>query len=317
MSHVEKETTNAIVRLFPDWLRGLVRTMRPKQWTKNVFVLIPIIFDRQLSPERLDSVLRVMVAFGLFCLISSAVYVLNDLVDVERDRLHPKKRFRAIASGQLPIPIARIAAVILPVIALGGALLYSLPLAIVLALYYLKQITYSFYLKNVVILDVLTLAAGFILRVVAGVVVINVTNFSPWLYAVVGALSLFLAVGKRRQEFLLLGDGAKDVRTAFKDYNLPLLDEMMRMVTTGTVVVYTFYTFEANTSFGGPAMLLTVPFALYGMFRYLYLIHVKGEGSAPDEILWKDRPLLLSVILFGMASVAIIYGRAVIERLIG
>lgn len=302
----------AIWRMLPGWFRGLIRTMRLKQWTKNGFVFIPILFDRQIT--HWDSLARVVLAFALFCLMSSAVYVLNDIVDVERDKQHPKKKHRPIPSGQLPIPIAIVGAVALPVISLGGAILLSPPLALVLGLYYAKDLAYSFSLKNIVIIDVLALAAGFILRVVAGVVVINVTHFSPWLYVVMGMFALFLAVGKRRQELIMLAERAHTHRATYKEYNLPLLDEMLRMITTSCLITYTFYTFEAQTSLGGQAMLLTVPIAVYGIFRYLYLMHVKGEGGAPDELLFKDRPLLISVIVFVLAVGFIIY---VLPRLVG
>lgn len=295
----------ALWRWLPAWFRGLVRTMRPTQWTKNGFIFIPILFDRQIT--QVEPLARVLVAFLLFCLMSSAVYVLNDIVDVERDRLHPKKRHRPIAAGQLPMGIAIFAAVALPILSIGGALLYSLPLALVLVAYLAKDLAYSFYLKNVVILDVLTLASGFILRVVAGVVVITVTQFSPWLYVCVGMLALFLAVGKRRQELILLADSAQNVRATYRDYNMALLDDMLRMVTTGSVMAYVLYTVEARTSLGGAYMLLTIPLAIYGIFRYLYLIHVRGEGSAPDELLFRDKPLLVAVGLFVISAGIIIY----------
>jgi 4-hydroxybenzoate polyprenyltransferase len=304
---VEKSAAASIPfwNLLPAWMRGLIRTMRPTQWTKNGFIFIPILFDRQIT--HLDPLLRVMVGFGLFCLTSSAVYLLNDIVDVERDRLHPKKKNRAIPSGQLPIPIAIVAAILLPVISIGGALFFSVPLALVMLAYYAKDLAYSFYLKNVVIIDVLTLASGFVLRVIAGVVVITVTQFSPWLYVCIGMAALFLAVGKRRQEMIMLADNAKEVRATYKEYNMALLDEMLRMVTTSLLMAYTLYTFEAPTNLGGQMMLLTVPIAIYGIFRYLYLIHVKGEGSAPDELLFKDKPLLFTAGLFVLAVGLIIY----------
>ncbi len=298
-------TPKALWLLLPGWLRGLIRTMRLKQWTKNGFVFIPIFFDRQIS--HLDPLLRVLAAFVLFCIMSSAVYVLNDIVDVERDKQHPRKKHRPIASGLLPIPVAKVAAIALPVFSLGGALLFSPPLAIVLGLYYAKDLLYSFSLKNVVIVDVMVLASGFILRVVAGVVVINVTRFSPWLYVIIGMLALFLAVGKRRQELILLAERAHSHRATYKEYNLPLLDDMLRMVTTSVILTYTFYTFESQTALGGQWMLLTVPIAIYGIFRYLYLIHVKGEGGAPDEIVFKDRPLLISAIVFALMVGFVIY----------
>ncbi len=292
-------------KLLPDQLRGLLRGMRPRQWSKSALVFLPIIFDRQIG--HLDALLRVSAAFVLFSLVASAIYITNDIVDVENDRLHPKKQHRAIASGQLSLPLAIVAAVVLPLFSIAAALTFSPALALILVVYYLKQLAYSFYLKNVVLVDVIVLAAGYILRVIAGVVVITVTNFSPWLYVCAGMLSLFLAVGKRRQELILLGDTAPDVRATYKDYNMPLLDDMLRMVTTSSVIAYTLYTVDAKTSLGGPAMLLTVPFVVYGIFRYLYLMHVKGEGGAPDEVLFKDRPLLIDIVLFFLAAGAIIY----------
>lgn len=301
----------SVWRLLPLWLRGLIRTMRPKQWTKNGFVFIPILFDRQL--HQVEPLLRVTAAFALFCLMSSAVYLLNDVVDVERDRQHPKKKHRPIPAGILPIQVAIGAAIALPVISIGAALLFSLPLALVLAAYFAKDLAYSFYLKNVVIVDVMALASGFILRVLAGALVITVKNFSPWLYVCVGLLALFLAVGKRRQELILLADKAHHVRPSYRHYNMALLDDMLRMVTTMSVMAYTIYTIEARTSLAGSAMILTVPFALYGIWRYLYLIHVEGEGSAPDEVLFKDRPLLINTVLFVLAAGTVIY---VLPRLI-
>lgn len=296
-----------IWRLFPAWLRGLIRTMRPTQWTKNVLVFFPVLFDKKISLSNPEPALRVALTFVLFCLAASSIYILNDTVDVERDRNHPKKRNRPIASGQLPIQVAVIAAIILPTASIAVAYLFSPPLALVLLLYLIKQIAYSFYLKNVVIIDVITLAAGYIMRVIAGVVVISVTNFSPWLYMCVGMLSLFLAVGKRRQELILLNNGASEARPVYKDYNMALLDEMLRIVTTGSLITYTLYTVEADTRLSGPAMLLTVPFVVYAIFRYLYLMHVKGEGGAPDEVVLKDRPLLITGTLYLLTVGIIIY----------
>lgn len=291
----------------PGQVRGLVRAMRPRQWTKNGFIFAAILFDRQLTDPH--AFLRVLAGFMLLCLTASAIYLINDIVDIERDRLHPKKKFRAIASGQLSIRWAMVAAVILPIVAVGGALTFSLPLALVLIGYLALHIAYSFYFKNIVIIDVFAIAAGFVLRVLAGVVVITVTNFSPWLYVCAGALSLFLAVGKRRQELILLAGNAGDVRTTYKEYNMALLDDMLRMVTTSCVLSYTFYTFEAKTLFAPNVMLLTVPFVVYGIFRYLYLIHVKGEGGAPDELLFKDRALLIDITLWVLTVIVLIYIR--------
>jgi len=301
------KTPRVLWQSLPNELRGLIRALRPRQWSKNAFIFAAILFDRQLT--ELHAFLRVLVGFVLLCFTASAIYLINDIVDIERDKLHPKKKFRAIPSGQLPIRWAVIVAVFLPIVAIGGALTYSLPLALVLVGYLALHITYSFYLKNIVIIDVFAIAAGFVLRVLAGVVVITVTNFSPWLYVCAGALSLFLAVGKRRQELILLAGNAVDVRTTYKEYNMALLDDMLRMVTTSCVLSYTFYTFEAKTLFAPNVMLLTVPFVVYGIFRYLYLIHVKGEGGAPDELLFKDRVLLLDIFLWVLTVIVLIYIR--------
>lgn len=296
----------SIWNILPMPVRGLIRTMRPTQWTKNGWVFAALVFDKQLF--EVGPLARVLLAFALLCLSASTIYIINDLVDIERDRLHPKKKRRPLPSGQLPISWAKTAAVILPVIALGVSLVYSLPLTAVLVSYLVLHIAYSFWLKNIVILDVFAIAGGFVLRLVAGIVVIDVTNFSPWLYVCAGLLALFLAVGKRRQELILLADNAQDHRAAYKDYNLPLLDDMLRMITTGCALTYMLYTIEAQTiRSNGHRMMLTIPFVLYGIFRYLYLIHVRNEGSAPDELLFKDMPLLAAVALWGVSVILILY----------
>lgn len=279
--------------------RALLENMRPQQWTKNGFVFAGIVFDRQLDNQ--DSLLRVVVAFVLLCLTASTIYLINDLVDIEKDRQHPKKRYRPLASGRLPVQVAMAAAAIFPTISIGIALAYSVELALVLISYLVLHIAYSFYLKNVVIIDVFAIAAGFVLRVIAGVVVIDVQNFSPWLYVCAGLLALFLAVGKRRQELILLNDKAEDVRTTYKSYNLELLNDMLRLVLASTAIAYTLYSTEAETLLiENPAyMLLTVPFVYYGLFRYLFIIHIKGEGGDPTEVLFIDRPLQLTLLAWG------------------
>lgn len=283
----------------PASIRGLIRTMRPKQWAKNGFVFAGILFDRQMDdPEALA---RVLLAFGMFSLMASGVYLMNDLVDIERDRLHPKKKNRPLPSGQLPLGMAKVAAVSLLAISIGISLIVSPALAAVLASYMGLQVAYSFWLKNVVILDVFSIAAGFVLRTIAGIVVIEVTNFSPWLYVCAGLLSLFLAIGKRRQELILLqnGDGdAAQIRDTFKGYNLPLLDDLLRMVVTAVAIAYTLYATEAKTILvrvDTEFMLLTVPIVYYGLFRYLYVIHRLNKGGDPTEVLFEDRPLQVAI----------------------
>jgi len=287
-------------------VRALLRTMRPKQWAKNVFIFAGVFFDgKLLDPAKL---LASVLAFAIFCLVTSAIYLINDLVDIERDRLHPRKRYRPLPSGQLPIRWAVAAAVVMPVIALAASLLLTWQLTVVLLAYLALHIAYSFFLKNIVLLDVFAIAGGFVLRVVAGIVVIDVTHFSPWLYLCAGLLALFLAIGKRRQELILLAEDAESVRATYKDYNMPLLDDMLRMVTTGSVLTYMLYTVEATTiRVNGYSMMLTIPFVVYGIFRYLYLIHVRGQGSAPDELLFEDIPLLLAVVLWVVTAGVVLY----------
>lgn len=288
-------------------LNALLRTMRPRQWTKNAFVYAGIVFDGQLFNA--DSFLRVTLTFMLLCLISGSVYIINDLADIESDRQHPRKRFRPLPAGELPLPVARIAAMILPILVIGAALALSPGLALILASYLGLNLLYSFRLKHVVIIDVLTVTASYVLRVVAGVVVISVEQFSPWLYATMALLALFLVVGKRRQELLMLEAKAGGIRATLDEYNQPLLDDMLRIVMTGTLITYIVYTVERPSALlaGNNLTLLTVPFVLYGLFRYLYLIHVRGEGSAPDEVLLKDRPLQIAILLWGLTFVAILY----------
>lgn len=293
-------------------LIGLLRSMRPKQWTKNIIIYAGIVFDGQLLVA--ESLLRVTVSFVLLCLISSSVYIINDLADIESDRQHPRKRHRAIASGQLPKPLAVGGAIALIMISIGGALLYSPAFALVLAVYLVLHLLYSVSLKHIVIIDVMVITAGFLLRVAAGVVVIHVARFSPLLYVCVALLAMFLAIGKRRQELLMLADKAGDVRVTLDHYNLPLLDDMLRIVLVGTLIAYLLYAIEEPSYLlqGTNLTLLTVPFVFYGVFRYLYLMHVRGEGSAPDEVLLKDRPLLFSILLWGLTFVAILYFPALI-----
>jgi 4-hydroxybenzoate polyprenyltransferase len=288
-------------------LKGLLKTMRPHQWTKNVIIFAGIVFDRQLGNTQ--SLVTVTISFLLLCFIAGSVYIINDLVDVRADRQHPRKSRRPIPSGQLPIPVARLAAVIIPLVALGAAVAVNRALAVVLAVYFLLQLLYSFKLKHVVLIDLVVIVLGFLLRVGAGVLVISVDRFSPWLYACTATLALFLIVGKRRQELLLLAEKAGNIRVTLDQYNLPLLDELLRISVVCTMLTYLFYTVEAPSPLvaGTNLALVTVPFVWYGIARYLYLIHVKNEGSAPDELLLKDRHLQISIGLWAMACLVIIY----------
>ncbi len=279
--------------------------MRPRQWTKNAFVFAALVFDEKLTQVPLLT--RTLAAFLWFCLISSAVYIVNDLADRERDRAHPTKRLRPLASGQLSPRVAIGAAMGMAAIALAGAFVLEPALGWVVLAYLLLNLAYSFYLKNVVIVDVMSIAAGFVLRVLAGVVVVQVARFSPWLYVCTTLLALFVGLGKRRHEIILLAENANFHRAILDHYTVPFLDQLISLVTSTTVVAYSLYTFSAPNLPPNHLMMLTIPFVLYGLFRYLYLIHVRGLGGAPDELLLQDGPLLLSVLLWAASVVAILY----------
>ncbi len=287
-------------------LRALLKSMRPKQWMKNGFVFAALVFDEKLFQPLLLA--QIMLAFVIFCLASSAVYLLNDLADREKDRQHPTKRHRPLASGELPPWVAVVAIGVFIVVSLLAALWLGWRFALVIVGYLALNVAYSFWLKHIVIVDVFLVAAFHLLRVVAGVVVVQAERFSPWLYICITLLALFIAVGRRRNELMLLGEGnANAHRTSLQEYNLPLLDDMIGLVTSAATVAYSFYTFSAPNLPTNHTMMLTIPFVLYGLFRYLYLIHVRSEGGAPEELILRDKPLLASVALWGLAVVVVLY----------
>ena len=286
-------------------LIDLIRSMRPRQWPKNAFVFVALLFDRKFFDPA--SVLPTAAAFVLLCLMSGAVYLMNDLADIESDRRHPTKRDRPLPSGRLNPRVAAVAAVVLAVVSLVAGYFLSVELAVILLLYLLSQIAYTFRLKHVVLIDVLTIAAGFVLRIAAGVAVIDVERFSPWLYIFGGFLALFMALGKRRHELVLLGGEAANHRAILDDYNLDLIDRLQGIVTTSAVVSYSLYTFLAEGLPENHAMMLTIPFVLYGIFRYLYLIHIRNEGGAPEEILLRDRPFQVNLLFYGLMVFVALY----------
>ncbi len=275
---------------------GLLKTMRPRQWPKNGFVFVALFFDGKLTDW--PSLLHTLLAFLLLCLMSSAVYIMNDLVDIESDRQHPTKRKRPLPAGTLSPQVAGAAAVVFAVGSLVAGLVISWTFVFILLIYLIIQIAYTFRLKHVVLLDVSIVAAGFVLRIAAGVAVIEVERFSPWLYIFGGFLALFMALGKRRQELVLLGEGAGSHRAILEEYSLELIDRLLGIVTTSAVVAYSLYTFLAEGLPPNHTMMLTIPFVLYGIFRYLYLIHIRGEGGAPEEILLRDRPVQITMLLY-------------------
>lgn len=286
-------------------IKALIKTMRPRQWTKNGFVFFGLIFDKQLFS--VEPFLRTLAGFLLFCLISSAVYLFNDIADVEADRSHPQKKFRPIASGTLPISVAWTAVILLACIAIPLGYLLSPVFALILTVYLVTNILYSRWLKHVSILDVLIVSSGFVLRVAAGVALITVERFSPWLYMITVLFSLYLGFGKRRAELNMLALGASSHRKVFDGYTIPLLDQFITIVSGMTIVAYSLYSFSAPNLPDNHAMMLTIPFVVYGIFRYLQLIHIGDAAGAPDEVALKDRPLQVTVVLWGLAVIAIFY----------
>jgi 4-hydroxybenzoate polyprenyltransferase len=287
-------------------LKALIKTMRPRQWPKNGFIFFALIFDKQLFiPEQF---LKTLAGFFLFCLISSAVYLFNDIADADADRNHPEKKFRPIASGTLPVRVALSATVLLIAVTLPLAYLLQPWFALILAVYLVNNVLYSRWLKHVPVLDVLILSSGFVLRVAAGVILISpVERFSPWLYMITVLFSLYIVLGKRRAELNLLAKGASAHRKVFDGYTLPLLDQYITIVSGMTIVAYALYTFSAPNLPGNHTMMLTIPFIVYGIFRYLQLIQVGHAAGAPDEVALKDRPLQVTVLLWGLTVIAILY----------
>lgn len=286
-------------------LKAIIKTMRPRQWTKNVFILAALVFDRQLGNP--NSLLRSIIGFFLFCLISSSVYMINDIMDVEADRQHPRKKLRPIPSGQLSIRAASWTALGLIGFCIPVAYALSPSFALILLVYLLVNLAYSIRLKHIPLVDVLIIAACFVLRVGGGVSLIHVERFSPWLYVVTTLFALYIGFGKRRAELTLLEDRAEAHRPVLDGYTIPFLDQLITIVSGTTIVAYSLYTFSAPNLPENHYMMLTIPFVLYGIFRYLYLIQIKGEGGAPEELLLTDRPLQVDIGLWGIAILIIFY----------
>ncbi|MFN8411667.1 MAG: decaprenyl-phosphate phosphoribosyltransferase [Anaerolineales bacterium] len=286
-------------------LTALIKTMRPRQWTKNVFIFAALVFDKQLF--KLDSFLHTLAGFALFCLISSCVYIFNDLADLEADRQHPEKKNRPIASGKLSVSAAWVAGIALVAITIGLSYLLTPGFEAVIIAYFILNMAYSKWLKHVPILDVFIIATGFVLRVHAGVTLIQVERFSPWLYVVMTLLSLFLGFGKRRAELSLLTSGAGSHRKVLEGYTLPLLDQYIMIVSATFIIAYSLYTFNAPNLPKNDSMMLTIPFVVYAIFRYLHLIHVEQAGGSPEEILLLDRPFQIAMLLWAGAVLAVFY----------
>jgi 4-hydroxybenzoate polyprenyltransferase len=284
-------------------VRGLVRSMRPKQWVKNVFLFAGLIFTLD-RPHPLTDLLLVMIGFALFSLLSSSVYLLNDIADRAQDRLHPKKRFRPIAVGIVSPALAAWCAGGLALLSLTGSLLLHREFGLIACLYFLITLGYSFRLKHVVIVDVLTLASGFVLRAIAGALVINVP-ISPWLLVCTTLFALFLGLAKRRHELVLLAGDAGRHRRILEEYSVEMIDQMITIVTSSTLMAYALYTFNSETARGHRSLMITIPFVIYGIFRYLYIVQRKGGGASPASDLLEDPPLLVNLVLWVLTSAAI------------
>jgi 4-hydroxybenzoate polyprenyltransferase len=293
--------------------------MRPQQWVKNLLVYLALIFARRVTD--LPAVGRVTVAFIVFCLAASAIYILNDLMDRERDRRHPRKRLRPLASGA----VTPAQAIALMMVCLVGAGILTTVLAMRIPLvgdpfarwggsallfvlgvvgYIGVNVLYSLWLKHIVLIDIFLIAAGYVLRALAGAFVIPVP-ISPWFYLCITFGALFLALGKRRAELLLLSDDAYSHRRNLREYTLPLLDQLIMIVVTCTLISYSLYTFQGENA--SHDLMLTIPLVVFGLFRYLYLIYVKAAGDRPDELLWRDRQILAAIALWLGLALALLY----------
>ena len=282
-------------------LRALLRALRPDEWVKNLFVFAALLFGDAFS---WTNAARATATFVAFCAIASAGYLVNDIRDIELDRRHPAKRFRAIASGELPVRIARIAAAVLALAGLLVSLAVSPAVCAMVAGYGVLTLAYSLVLKTLVIIDVMTIAAGFLVRVLAGAVAVDVTP-SPWLVVCTGMVSLFLGFTKRRQEAVLEREAPCGARPVLEHYPLPFLDQMVSLVSAGTVLSYTIYATQSPNA--GDKMLWTVPMVLYGIFRYLYLVYHRQDGSSTSELLTHDPGILGAAVTWVVAAALVTY----------
>lgn len=283
---------------------AIIRSMRPRQWTKNFFVFAALLFtlDQKHPPSDFA---RVGLAFALFCVLSGGVYMLNDIMDAERDRKHPVKSKRPIASGKLSIGASWAAAFVLLAGGTAASFMLDRGFGIAAAAYLVLQVAYSFYLKHVVILDVMTIATGFVLRAVAGAEVVSI-EISPWLLMCTILLALFLGLAKRRAELVRLEENAGSHRVSLERYSVPFLDQLIGITTASTVISYALYTFFSETGKAHPYMMATLPFVIYGIFRYLLLIQENAGVESPEMLLVGDKPLLLDILLWAIACALIV-----------
>ena len=284
--------------------RAVLVALRPRQWTKNGLIFVALAFTLNLQQPGL--LLRSLIAFLAFCALSSAGYLLNDVVDVEADRQHPTKRHRPIAAGLVPVPLALTLGIALAVVGLAASFRLGLGLGILALSYLLLTAVYSTTLKHLVLLDIFGIAGGFVVRAAAGAVAIDVP-ISPWLYSATLLGALLIALGKRRTELQTLGVDAVGHRRNLESYSLEFIDQLILVISSAALMTYALYTFSAENLPKSHSMMLTIPVVLYGLFRYLFLIREGNVGGAPEELLFRDRPLLFSVVVWAALAVAILY----------
>lgn len=279
----------------------IFKSLRPKQWTKNLIIFAGLIFSQRILEG--EFLIKTLSAFVVFCFLSGTVYLVNDLVDIEKDREHPKKKYRPLASGQLKVSTAVISTIVIFLLTIFAAFQLNVYFAAVALVYFMLTLSYSFKLKNIVIIDVIVIALGFTLRAIAGAVVINVA-ISPWLLVCTFLLALFLALTKRRHELILLDGKATAHRKILDEYQPQMLDQMISVVTSSIVMAYSLYTFTAGHTI---YFMGTIPFVVYGIFRYQYLAHSTDIGGTPENALLKDAPMVINILLWVISCLLILY----------
>ena len=289
-------------------IKELIISMRPKQWYKNLVIFIGIVFSLKLLD--LSLWIDVIAAFAVFCVISGCLYIINDIIDIDKDKNHPKKCKRPIASGKLKIRSAWSSAVILLIVAFGVSYLISTWFLASAAAFFLLILIYSLFLKQLIIVDMMIISSGFVIRAIAGCAAVGVI-VSPWLIICAFLLALFLAIGKRRHELVILGENAGNHRKILDGYSTEMLDQMMNITTSALIMSYSIYTFFTGKIY----IMITIPFAFYGLFKYIYMVHAKNFGGEP-EMLFKDKGMLLSMVIWAVLVIVILYGSS-ISRFLG
>lgn len=288
-------------------IKELIISMRPKQWYKNLVIFIGIVFSLNLL--NINLWIDVIGAFAIFCALSGSMYIINDIIDIEKDKNHPKKRLRPIASGKLKSNYAVMSVIILVILSFAASYLINSLFLITALTFFILLLVYSLFLKQLIIVDIMIISTGFVLRAIAGCLAVGVL-ISPWLIICAFLLALFLGIGKRRHELVLLGDNATNHRKILDGYSTEMLDQMINITTSALIMSYSIYTFFT----GKLAIMLTIPFAFYGLFRYIYLVHAKNFGGEP-EMLFKDKGMILSMTLWILLVIIVLYGNSIFRIL--